>query len=151
MSETSIMITLTSEQKKHIDNYFNHSWYFTSEAWIIQTTTGSISTLSSALIMSIILRSQSKLSSPYHRIMFFMSFWDAIASSAMALTTIPMPIDVIYPYAGNSYGNEATCSAQGFAIILAQAFTVAATCSLSLYYVCTIRYGMTDDTANKRL
>eukprot|EP00553_Chaetoceros_curvisetus_P004031 CAMPEP_0204623540 /NCGR_PEP_ID=MMETSP0717-20131115/9275_1 /ASSEMBLY_ACC=CAM_ASM_000666 /TAXON_ID=230516 /ORGANISM="Chaetoceros curvisetus" /LENGTH=81 /DNA_ID=CAMNT_0051638653 /DNA_START=52 /DNA_END=294 /DNA_ORIENTATION=- len=68
---------------------------FSNEAWMIPSATGTISALSSILIMSIILRSskESRFSS-YHIIMFFMSFWDTIASTAIALNTIPMPSDV---------------------------------------------------------
>jgi hypothetical protein len=54
---------------------FPSSFYFTQEASMITSCTGSISAVSSALIMVVILRSHSKLSSTYHRIIFFISFW----------------------------------------------------------------------------
>ncbi len=142
------MISLTPQEQEYIDNIVKYSWFFKKEAQILETVTGSISSVSSVII---ILRSQSKLSSPYHRIMFFMSFWDAVTSAAMALTILPMPVDVIYPFEGRSYGTEGTCVAQGFTIVLGQAFTILSTCALALYYLATIRFGMTDETANRRL
>jgi len=53
--------------------------------------TGSISAVSSSLIIYLICRSKPKLSTIYHRIMFCMSVADILASTAMALTTLPMP------------------------------------------------------------
>jgi len=120
---------------------------FSNEAWMIPSATGTISALSSILIMSIILRSskESRFSS-YHIIMFFMSFWDTIASTAIALNTIPMPSDVdeVYPFKGKAFGNVGTCEAQGFLIILGTSFAIAANCCLNIYYLCTIRCGMSE-------
>lgn len=99
------------------------------------------------------MRSQRKLSSPYHCIMFFMSFWDAVVSVAQALTTLPMPSDVhdVYPFAGQALGNKVTCNIQGVLILGGQAFAISSTLALSVFYVCTIRYGMMEDIVKKRL
>ncbi len=110
---------------------------FSNAAWMIPSTTGTISALSSILIMSVILRSskESRFSS-YHIIMFCMSFWDAIASIAIAFNTIPMPSDVneFYPFKGKSFGNTATCEARGFLIMSGTGFAIAANCCLNIYY-----------------
>jgi hypothetical protein len=102
--------------------------------------TGSISFLCSMIIISIVLRSISGLKTTYHRIIFGLSFADCVTSFAIALTTIPMPKDVIYPFEMPSYGNIATCEAQGLAFMMG---TVVAFCMnglLNIYYLCTLRY-----------
>ncbi len=125
---------------------------FTDAAWIIPTISGSVSTVSSMLIISVILRSsnESRFNS-YHLIMLFMSFWDTIASTAIALTTIPMPSDVydVYPFQGKALGNVGTCVAQGVFIQLGTFFTLASNCCLNIYYLCTIRCGMSEERMKK--
>ena len=72
----------------------NSSFASTTAGTVLPTVSGSISFMPSCLIMiTTILRS--KQNTPYHRIMFFMSFWDAIASFSVALTTLPLPSDVV--------------------------------------------------------
>ncbi len=132
-------------------NILPEDFYFSLQAEIIATTSGTISALSSILVMSIILRSQSRLSTAYHRIMFFMSACDTITSIAIALTTVPMPSDVIFPFAGNSFGNESTCAAQGFLIVLGTMFTIGANCSLNMHYACIYWLGMSQDTIKNKL
>ncbi|GFH62093.1 hypothetical protein CTEN210_18569 [Chaetoceros tenuissimus] len=120
---------------------------FTKAGVILPTTSGSLSFVSSCLIMITILRS--KQNTPYHRIMFFMSFWDSIASLSMALTTIPMPKDVEYDYAGPSYGNITTCEAQAFVIVLSSGLVLLSSILLSIYYICTIRYNISQAVFQK--
>jgi hypothetical protein len=165
---------------------FASNYFFTHEAQVIPTTTGTISALSSMLVISIIVRSQHldrgdiipnntnhthkhnpgvtrccrKLSSPlsmstYHLIMFFFSFWDIITSIAIALTTIPMPADIHetykYPFASNAYGTAGTCKTQSFLILMGQSFTICSNIFLSVFYLCSIRYGMTETTMKRKL
>ena len=152
--------------------------FFTWKARIIPTVSGTASLLFSALGMSIILRSSSfrrelggnrdnaatgltvshpirasSGMSPYHRIMFFMFFWDIVSSTAIALTVFPMPSDVqeTYPFPGKAYGNATTCSLQGLMIAGGQFFAVYANCVLNVYYVCTLRYGMSTEKINGRM
>lgn len=130
-------------------------------ARLIPTVVGSISAISSIFVMYFIRYSQSKLSSPYHLIIFFMSFWDVFMSTAIALTTIPMPSasasasdaqDVYeHPFEGSSYGTAATCQAQGFVILVSMIFILHSIVTLNMFYVCSIRYRMTDDTVKRRL
>lgn len=124
---------------------------FNWQSRIASTTSGITSTLSSSLVISIILRCHEGLSSPYHRIMFFMSIWDLIASICIALTIIPMPADVLetYPFPGKAFGNKTTCQLQGFFILLGQGFGICANCVLNMFYVSTIRYGMSEATINR--
>eukprot|EP00554_Chaetoceros_debilis_P004073 CAMPEP_0194086800 /NCGR_PEP_ID=MMETSP0149-20130528/22483_1 /TAXON_ID=122233 /ORGANISM="Chaetoceros debilis, Strain MM31A-1" /LENGTH=557 /DNA_ID=CAMNT_0038769981 /DNA_START=40 /DNA_END=1710 /DNA_ORIENTATION=+ len=121
---------------------FTNSFFFTRAGAIIPRITGILSALSSALIISIILRSDSKLKNSYHRIMFVMSFWDIISSSAMSLTTILLPADVqsVYPFESKSYGTTATCEAQGFAYLVGSQFVIFSSILLHVYYACILRY-----------
>ncbi len=129
------------------------NFYFSGLAHVIATVTGSISAVSSSVIMYVILKSQAKLSTAYHRIMFFMSFWDICVSISIALTTIPMPknIDETYIFHGPSYGTIRTCEVQGFIYYLGTTFCVESTCILCIFYMCVIRYEMTDETVKRRL
>eukprot|EP01083_Nonionella_stella_P279304 950201_1 len=113
----------------------------------ITTISGTLSALSSILIMSIILRTQSKLSSTYHLIMFFMSFWDTIGSIAVALTTIPMPSDVgmVYDFEFKSYGTVGTCEAQAAISGISTSLVLASNCAFNLFYLSTIRYHIAEE------
>lgn len=130
---------------------YDSSFYFTKAAVFIPGVTGSVSSIASIIILSIILRSERKLSTTYHRIMFFMSFWDIVASISVALTTLPMPKDVIYPYSGFTAGNRATCTAQGFLIFFGTALVFGGNIALNIYYLCAIRYKMRDDQCRRIL
>ena len=128
------------------DTNFN----FTKPAIIIPTVSGSISFLSSVLIIYVILKSPKLVfSTPYHRIMFGMSIGDCIISLAMALTTIPMPKDVIYPFAQSSYGNIATCNAQAYAQIGGSGAAFGMSVVLYIYYGCSLVFHMKDVTFRK--
>ncbi len=131
-----------------------NAYMFSNAAWIIPTVTGSVSTVSSILIISVILRSsQESRFTSYHIIMLFMSFWDAIASIGMALTTIPMPSDIqdVYPFSGKSFGNIGTCRAQGFLIFLGTIMVITSSCALNIYYLCAMRYNMAEDKIKRKV
>ncbi len=124
---------------------------FTPFAQITSTISATLSSFSSALVMTFILRSQTKLKGAYHRIMFFMSFWDLVSSLAIAITTLPMPSDVheIYDFMGRAFGTVSTCEIQGFLIVIGSAFTILTNGMLNLYYVCTITFKMGERRFNK--
>lgn len=127
---------------------------FTNAAWIILAENGSLSAVSSLLIMSIILRSSPEARfSAYHIIMLYMSFWDTIVSIAMAFNTIPMPsyVQDIYPFAGKTCGNVSTCEAQGFIIGIGSLSILFSSIILNVYYLCTFRYGMGEEKFKKRV
>ena len=87
---------------------------------IVPRITGSISIVSSTLLIYIIIVSPTKLTSVTYRIMFGMSISDIIGSIMMALSHLPMPrVDQSYKFdsynfQGQRIGNNFTCSAQGF-------------------------------------
>ena len=117
-----------------------NNFALTKAGIIVPATSGSLSFLSSCFILISILRS--KQNTPYHRIMFFMSIWDAITSFCYALTTIPMPSDVVYDYAGPSFGTKETCEAQSFILLSAAGLILMSNILLNIYYLCTIRYNI---------
>jgi hypothetical protein len=57
-----------------------------------------------------------------------------------------MPKDVIYPFEMPSYGNIATCEAQGLVYMMGNAFVFCMNGILNIYYLCTLRYNMTEKT-----
>ncbi|GFH50219.1 hypothetical protein CTEN210_06695 [Chaetoceros tenuissimus] len=132
---------------QHSQDYF----YYSEEAAVMTITSGSLSTMSSLLIILIILRSRTKLTSSYHRIMLFMSISDIFASVPITLATLPMPSDVLYPFATLAMGNMKTCSAQAFFIILGQVCAVLSNVILNLYYLLKFRYNKSDDFIKKKL
>ena len=120
----------------------------TTRTWGVVTPriTGSISILSSALIIHVIMRSSTRLSSTYHRIMMSMSIHDIIGSVAVALTSLPFPKDDkwvdVYNYDGMRLGNYATCSAQGFLQFYGFFGSYFYYQFLVVYYVCTVVFAM---------
>lgn len=121
------------------------SFNFTQTAVLIATISGSLSCVSSLVIISIIIRS--KKQSPYHRIMLVYSIFDFVFSLAIALTTIPMPKttkdeSTIYEFGGSSYGNKLTCTIQGYIILLCIGGLMFSASLLYIYYCCLIVYKM---------
>jgi len=139
----SVHITKTSIMSEDTEM---ESFSFTKAGIIIPMVTGSISFLSSMIIIFTVLRSISGTKTTYHRIILFMSSADCLTSLAIALTTIPMPKDVIYPFQMPSYGNIATCEAQGLIFMMGTAFGICMNGILNIYYLCTMRYNMTEKT-----
>ncbi len=113
---------------------------FTATGISVTVTTASISMLCSGLIIFVILRSSEKLTTTYHRILSFMSFFDIIYSLAIALTTLPMPRDVneTYPFAGIALGNATTCEIQGYTQTIATTLVNWGGTILSTYFLLRI-------------
>ena len=114
----------------------------TLAGFIVPLITGIISACSSGLIIYIVLRSQEKLSTTYHRIMAFMSFFDIVSSIFIALGTIMVPSDNIFKFAGPMLGNDTTCKIQGWFILFAFAGGTSLNVSLSWYFVCKFAFKM---------
>jgi len=116
----------------------------------IVRASGSVSVLSSIILIVIILRSTVGLSSTYHRIMFGMSIADVVSSTAMALTTLPMPKDMIYTqFEVLHIGNTQTCEAQGFFAMQGNNAAFLYNVGLCVYYFFSIWRKMTDDQIRK--
>jgi len=112
---------------------------------VITTVSASASLLGSAIIIFLILRSNVGLKTVYHRILFGMSVFDIIQSFPMALTTIPMPKDMIYKqFDGKAFGNTTTCSIQGYIYSTGGLCALLYNAILWIYYLCSIRFRMRD-------
>ena len=131
-SNSTTMITSSSSWLEE-DN-FN----FTTGAIAIATCSGSVSFLCSMITVYIILKSpKAVFHTPYHRIMLLLSTGDMITSLGVALTTLPMPKDVVYAFAQKSYGNVLTCSIQAMVVISGSAGTLLI--SSLLYFILIIQ------------
>jgi hypothetical protein len=142
------IITLLADDRIQVDTFY------TSKAGVaIAATTGTISAISSFIIIYIMYKSkQGFKKSVYHRIMLGMSISDIIVSVAIAFTTLPMPKDMIYrQFEGLLVrGNISTCTAQGFFFMLGGSCTAAYIASLMLYYLFSIRYKKSEEEIAKR-
>ena len=138
-SNSTTMITSSSSWLEE-DN-FN----FTTGAIAIATCSGSVSFLCSMITVYIILKSpKAVFHTPYHRIMLLLSTGDMITSLGVALTTLPMPKDVVYAFAQKSYGNVLTCSIQAMVVISGSAGTLLISSLLYIYYLCSLVFQMSD-------
>jgi hypothetical protein len=116
-------------------------------AALVPRFTGCISVISSSTIIYLIRKSETKLSTIYHRIMFGISIADICSSVATSLTTLPMPRDlpiseIGYDWAGTRLGNVQTCNAQGFFVIAGFCVMFAYTGMLCIYYMLAIAFTM---------
>jgi hypothetical protein len=110
-------------------------------AIILPMCTGFVSSLASGTIIYSILRSSVKLKVPYRRLIFGLSCFDFIVSVSFALSTLPMPSESgLIPEL--ALGTESTCTAQGFFFIFGFLGSVFYSCSLSIYYFCTLKLNM---------
>jgi len=138
--------------------------YQTPFAEIAPRFTGSLSAIASSLIIVTILKSDTKLKTVYHRIMFFMSCADISGSIAMALTSLPMPkhmsqeimeidgnLSFYDNWAGIKLGNTQTCEAQGFFYVFGVITMYAYNAMMCIYYVCAIGFGMREDRIIKNV
>jgi len=107
-------------------------------AWVTRITAIFSILGSSAIIHMVISDRTHKITKPSHRILFLMSVFDVIQSSAGAFSTMPMPKNPDYP---GSMGNETTCTIQGFFIGLGLAVPLYNS-SLNLFFLLSIRYNI---------
>lgn len=118
---------------------------------------GSISVIASSTILWIIFRSDTNLSTIYHRIMFGMSCVDILGSIAMGLSTLPMPkernieedVHARFPWEGTMLGNETTCALQGFFFAFGTSTMFAYNAMLCFYYALAIAFRMKEGKITK--
>jgi len=134
------------DDRAHLD-----TTYTSTLGAALAATTGTISTISSLIIIYLIFRSGRGLSSVYHRIMLGISISDAVLSTAISFATLPMPKDMIYEFDGIVMGNTATCNAQGFFFAFGAFATMWYTLSLTTYYMLSIRYKWSDARFARRI
>ena len=118
----------------------------------ITITTASLSAVASLLIIFIIFRSKTKMKSVYHRIMFGMSCYDILQSVAMAVTTVPMPKDMIYQqFEGLIVGTDMSCRAQGFVFIFGSMASTTYNAVLCWYYLCVLHFQLQDEIIKRHI
>ena len=136
------------------------SFYLSKSASVIATCAGALFSILPLIVISVIFRSQQRFSSIYHRIIIFISSFDFLTCISSALTTIPMPSSrgsggddvVIYPFdsiVGGAHGTVQTCEAQAFIYVFTFYGSGLYFCGLSVFYLCMIRFQMSDTTMRK--
>lgn len=109
---------------------------------------GLMSFLASLAIIYMILSDRKRrLAKANHRLMLGLSIFNCFQSAAFSMTTIPVPVD--YDTYGN-FGNSATCTAQGFFIILGLGVPMYNT-SLSILYLLSIRHAMKPENFSSKV
>lgn len=155
-------LTITNTLKLHATTHFELSrtmqdyisyrpYTATMAGFVIPMVTGSLSALSSGLILYVIFKSHEKLSTTYHRIMAFMSMFDIISSIFIALGTIMMPSDNIYKFAGPMLGNQVSCKVQGWLVVFGLTGSNALYASLAWYFVCNFTLKMSSSKITRNI
>lgn len=119
-----------------------YSFYYKKSTIVLGISTASISAVSSFIILSIIFRTKSQLSTTYHRIITWLCIADICTSISIALSTVPMPKDMPYPFEMPSYGNQTTCTVQGMIYLIGNAFVFWFNGMLNTYYLCSLGLNM---------
>lgn len=109
---------------------------------IVPMVTGTLSIAASSTIISKVLQSQLKLSTPYNRLLISLCVFDIIASSCHVASTLPSPRGTVDLW--GAIGNETTCQIQGFLFLFSLVSTPFCNLALCIYFLCVIRYSMTD-------
>ena len=114
---------------------------------IIPMVTGTLSIVASSTIISKVLKSQSRLTTPYNRLLVGLCTFDIIASICHAFSTLPIPRGS--PDHWLALGDKATCSIQGTLMVFAQVGTPFYNVGLCIYFLCVVKYNMTDERFRK--
>ena len=116
---------------------------------ILRCCSGIISSLASIAIIAMILRSNKKLSTIYHRLVFGLSISDIIHSSAVSLFSLPMPSD--NPYAYIALGNKTTCQVQGLFIYQGSIVSPGYNAGLCIFFLLKVRYRVHDTVITRKV
>ena len=117
---------------------------------IIYSVTGSISVISSAAIICHILRTHKGLSSTYHRLVFGLCVGDLMSSFAFAFGSTATPKDMQYSLP-SAHGNEGTCTAQGFILLVGIWMASLYNCMICFYYLSIITFNKKDGYIKSKL
>ena len=116
---------------------------------LTQTSSSSLSFISSLTICIAMLRSEKKVSTPYRRIIFGMSVYDILLSLGMMFSTIASPKDTDGVW--KPMGNKITCNMQGFFVYIGWVGAPLYNFGLCIYYLCISRYGMREAAFTKKI
>jgi len=114
---------------------------------IIPLVTGPISLISSAIIIAMILRSKKGLSIIYHRILFGLSVVDILGAAGISAGSL---VSKGTTNLWKSFGSTSTCNAQGFLAVFSFTAQPLYSCSLHIYFLCTIKYEMKTEDIQRR-
>ena len=112
---------------------------------VAPSITGFISSFASMTLIVSILRSSLKLSTVYHRLVFFLSAFDIIQSICQLLSSLPMPEGSMW----GAFGNSVTCDIQGFFVTAGFCTTVLHSLSLTIYFLLVVKFEMTEAKIKK--
>jgi len=124
----------------------NHTQMITL-VWIPRVTATLSSLGSLAVIYMILSTRKEKLTKSNHRLILALSTVDTFHSAAYATTTLASPRD---SHVYGAMGNNGTCSAQGFLIMLGLAVPMYNT-SLSLFFLLTIQHRVRQSTFSAKI
>ena len=109
-----------------------------------QICSGILSFAASTLIAIMIVHSESRLASPFRRIIFALSAGDILQSLASIIgpfVTMPTPG---FQSSIFGEGNQLSCDMQGFMILSGGTLCASYTLSLCIYFLCAVKYEMSD-------
>ncbi len=112
---------------------------------VLPMITGSISSVASFTIIICILRSNTKLSTTYRRLVFGISAYDLLQSLSQAFSSVPMPVGAFWL----ASGNDATCTIQGFVNTMGFGGTIFYSLSLTIFFLLVIKYDVDDAKIKK--
>ena len=137
------------------------------ESWVVtQISAATVSFLASSLMIIMMARSKKHSpsrqghgaanvessaflsSSPYHRIIFGISFSDVLQSLSIALGSFAPPSNV--PQALWGIGNKSTCALDGLMFTVGSTSTALYAFFLSFFCLCKVKWSMTNDDFFKR-
>ncbi len=121
---------------------------------LVPRITGGTSVTASATLIYLIMRSDAKLFTVYHRIMFGMSIFDILGSTAIGLSSLPMPRTMVVRDPNDimlRLGNDQTCQAQGFFFTFGIVGMFAYNGTLCIYYACVLAFRMKEQRIIKRV
>ncbi len=100
---------------------------------VIPKFTGLLSLMGSSFIFQDVLKSKTRRSKVYHRLLFGLSVFDMMASTVNFFSTWPIPAGT--PNVFGASGTTQTCTAQGFFNETGNVCTPLYNASLCIYYV----------------
>ncbi len=111
---------------------------------ILRSISATISAISSSALMWMITRSHKGLSTTQHRLLLGLCLFDISSSLGVVFSNPMAPSDLAY-MVWNVRGNEASCDAQGFLIVMGVTGGIFYNAALNLYYLAVVKYGKSDD------
>ena len=117
---------------------------------IVQTTSSSVSLVASITMLFMIFRSHQGLSTTSNRLLFGLCLADILSSSALSLSTMPIPNHYVFPI-WNARGTITSCDVAGIVTFLGTSSAPLYNCSLCLYYLAVIKYNIPEDEIHSRL